>query len=70
MQSRLISKKQDVEHELKLDVGDLKRKRYLLARLSQAERDISVMGFSADDIEKSDSSYAGANNKVAVSKQY
>jgi hypothetical protein len=69
MHSRLISKKQDIEAELKRGVRDPRRKQYLTARLLQIDRDISSMGFSPEEVEKNDFVYD--DKKVAAgTKQY
>lgn len=69
MQSHLISKKQEIEAELKREVRDPRRKQYLIARLLQIDRDISSMGFSPEEVEKNDFAYD--DKKVTVgSKQY
>jgi hypothetical protein len=52
MHSRLISKKQDIEAELKRGVRDPRRKQYLIARLLQIDRDISSMGFSPEEVRR------------------
>jgi hypothetical protein len=68
MQSRLISKKQDIEAELKRGVRDPRRKQYLTARLLQIDRDISSMGFSPEEVKKNEFTYVP--NKTLISKQY
>ena len=68
MQSRLISKKQDIEAELKCGVRDPARKQYLTARLVQIENDIRCMVFSPEEVEKNEFTYA--SDKTLVGKQY
>jgi len=68
IESRLISKKQDIEAELKRGVRDPRRKQYLIARLLQIENDIRCMGFSPEEIEKNEFTYAP--DETVVSKQY
>jgi hypothetical protein len=69
MQSRLISKKQDIEAELKRGGRDPARKQYLIARLLQIDRDISSMGFSSEEVKKNDFAYD--DKRVTVgNKQY
>lgn len=54
MQSRLISKKREIEQSLRRGVQDPRRKQYLTARLLQIENDIRAMGFSEEEIAKND----------------
>jgi hypothetical protein len=69
MQSRLISKKQEIEAELKRGIRDPRRKQHLTARLVQIDRDISSMGFSPEEVKKNDFAYD--DKKVTVgNKQY
>jgi hypothetical protein len=68
MQSALISKKQEIERELKLGVRDPARKRYLTARLLQIENDIRSMGFSENEIGSNEIAYGGVPG--SVSRQY
>ena len=54
MQSRLVTRKNELERELRRGVRDPARKRYLTARLVQIENDIRSMGFSDEEIEKNE----------------
>jgi hypothetical protein len=70
VESRLVSAKNSIEHELRLAAHqpiDPKRRRFLTAKLLQLERDISALGFSAEEIEHNDFSYSG--DKKEIQKQ-
>jgi hypothetical protein len=54
MQSRLVTRKNEIESELRRGVRDPARKRHLTARLLQIENDIRAMGFSEEEIENND----------------
>ena len=49
--SRLVSKKREIERELRLGVRHPARKRYLIARLIQIENDIGSLGLTPDEVE-------------------
>ncbi|MGO9399902.1 MAG: hypothetical protein ACLP19_18975 [Xanthobacteraceae bacterium] len=69
--SRIISKIQDFEHELKMGAFrpiDPRRRHYLTESLKQLRRDVQSMGYTPDEIEKNDV-YAGVD-KVGIQKQY
>jgi hypothetical protein len=70
MESRLVNRKNEIERELRLGVRDPRRKRYLLARLLQLERDISSMGFSESDIDKNDSAYFSDKKEIGNKQFY
>jgi hypothetical protein len=67
--SQLISKKQEIERELRWGVQDSKRKRHLLARLGELQRDIGRMGFSDEDVAKNDFAYS-PNVQTVESQQH
>jgi hypothetical protein len=50
MQSRLVTRKNEIERELRRGVRDPQRRQYLIARLLQIENDIRAIGFS--ELEK------------------
>ncbi len=55
MQSHLINKRNELEHELKIaERGriDPRRKQYILAKLAILERDIARIGWNSTDVEK------------------
>lgn len=54
IESKLVHRKNEIEVELKRGVRDPRRKKYLLNNLLLIERDIGLMGFSEEDIEKND----------------
>ena len=73
MQSKLVSRRAEVIHQLKIlsqrervGIRDDKKKRQLTAILLQLERDIQSIGFSPEEIEKNEFSYHA--DKVEVSK--
>jgi hypothetical protein len=75
MQSKLVSRRAEVIHQLKIlsqrervGIRDDKKKRQLTAILLQLERDIQSIGFSPEEIEKNEFSYHA--DKVEVSKQH
>jgi hypothetical protein len=54
IESRLVSKKAELEFELKLGVRDPKRRAYLTQRLLGVERDIAALGLQEDEIRSND----------------
>lgn len=52
IESRLITRKNQIETELKRGVRDPKRKQYLLENLLLLERDIGIIGFDQEEIKK------------------
>ena len=69
--SRLVTKKQSIEQELRLSGihRDPARKCYLEARLVQMNRDIAALGFTKDEIDRNDVN-ADADEKTVGGKQY
>jgi len=68
MESRLVSKKREIERELRLGGRDSRPKQYLISRRLQIENDIRAMGFSLEEVERNEFTYAA--DKTVVSKQY
>ena len=68
IESRLVTKKADIERELRRGVRDPRRKQYLIAQLLQIENDIRAMGFSREEVERNEFTYAP--DKTVASKQY
>ena len=52
MESRLVTRKNQIEAELKRGVRDGRRRKYLLENLLLLERDIGLIGFSEDEIKQ------------------
>ena len=67
VESHLVSRKKSIEIELKRGVRDPKRRAFLLANLLRMERDIGALGFSEDEVEKNDFSYADSK-KTSIHK--
>jgi hypothetical protein len=74
MESRLVSKKREIERELRLGVRHPARKRYLIARLIQIENDIGSLGLTPDEVETNNiqagTDTGSANNKIATGKGF
>ena len=69
IQSRLVTRKTEIEHELRLmNYGagrlDPRRKQYLVASPLQIERDITAMGFSEEEVKKNNFAYGGDKKQV------
>ena len=52
IESRLVTRKNNIERELKIGVRDPKRKQYLLENLLLLERDIGRIGFDEEEVKK------------------
>jgi hypothetical protein len=71
MKSRLITAKNEIEQELRVNRRiDPRRKAYLTARLQTLERDIKVMGFSDSEVKTNVISHGNASHKEVGSQQY
>jgi hypothetical protein len=70
VQSALVTKRNEIERELRLGVRDPRRKQYLVARLLQLDRDIAAMGYSQEEIERNDVKTGDDNKKTDGTKQY
>jgi hypothetical protein len=70
MQSALVTKRNEIERELRLGVRDPRRKANLTARLLQLERDIGSMGYSKEEIESNEIATGDDNKKTVESRTY
>jgi hypothetical protein len=71
IESKLVSARNDIIHELRLNAihRNPAHKRYLEARKAQLDRDIQALGFSETEIAKNNFDYAG-ETKSTTSKSY
>jgi hypothetical protein len=70
VESALVTRRNEIQRELKLAQFsgiDPQRKRKLIATLSQLERDITAIGFSADGIKQNNFHYAGDKRDIQKS---
>ena len=69
IESRLVTRKNQIEMELRRGVRDPRRKQYLTARLLQIENNCRCMGYSEAEIRNNDVNTGHDNTKTVESNQ-
>lgn len=64
IESRLVSRKNELERELKKGVRNPQRKQYILANLRILERDINCLGFTEEEIKENNFKYRDRKEPV------